>query len=227
MDSIWQSAAEVKRGIPMKTTRMIYIQLFFFALIIFTTGCAKLDKSYPERKYYVFDVTPNVSASVPIPNSVLKIRRFRVSPAYHGNGFVYRISSDGYESDFYNQFFKSPSSLITQVVYKWASKSSPFEYVVEAPSEVTPDFILDGVINAIYGDYSASGSPKAILRIQIFLLIEVAAKREIVFSKTYREETDISSKSPTALMNGWNAALKAILTDLGSDLRKLNLTASN
>jgi len=211
----------------MKTTRMIYIQLFFFALIIFTMGCAKLDKSYPERKYYVFDVTPNVSASVPIPNSVLKIRRFRVSPAYHGNGFVYRISSDGYESDFYNQFFKSPSSLITQVVYKWASRSSPFEYVVEAPSEVTPDFILDGVINAIYGDYSASGSPKAILRIQIFLVKEVGAKREIVFSKTYREETDISSKSPTALMNGWNAALKAILTDLGSDLRKLNLTASN
>jgi len=211
----------------MKTTRMIYIQLFFFALIIFTMGCAKLDKSYPERKYYVFDVTPNVSASVPIPNSVLKIRRFRVSPAYHGNGFVYRISSDGYESDFYNQFFKSPSSLITQVVYKWASRSSPFEYVVEAPSEVTPDFILDGVINAIYGDYSASGSPKAISRIQIFLVKEVGAKREIVFSKTYREETDINSKSPTALMNGWNAALKAILTDLGSDLRKLNLTASN
>jgi len=210
----------------MKATRMIYIQLFFFALIISTTGCAKLDKSYPERKYYVFDVTPNVSASVPTTNSVLEIRRFSVSPAYHGNEFVYRISSDGYESDFYNQFFKSPSSLVTQVVYKWVSKFSPFEYVVEAPSEVTPDFILDGVVNAIYGDYSVSGSPKAILGIQIFLLKEVEAKREIVFSKTYREETDISSKSPTALMNGWNAALKAILTDLGSDLRKLNLTAS-
>lgn len=227
MDSIWQSAAEVKRGIPMKTTRMIYIQLFFFALIISTTGCAKLDKSYPERKYYVFDVTPNVSASVPIPNSVLKIRRFRVSPAYHGNEFVYRISSDGYESDFYNQFFKSPSSLITQVVYKWASRSSPFEYVVEAPSEVTPDFILDGVVNAIYGDYSASGSPKAILRIQIFLLIEVAAKREIVFSKTYREEIDINSKAPNDLVAGWDEALTNIMTDFEVDLGKVNLTSSN
>jgi len=211
----------------MNITYTRYFYFFIFISFLTTLGCAKLDKSYPERRYYVFNVVPETNSYTPNNLSVLEIHRFRVSPAYQGNQFVYRISSDGYESDFYNQFFKSPSSLVTQVVYKWVSKSSPFEYVVEAPSEVTPDFILDGVVNAIYGDYSVSGSPKAILRIQIFLLKEVGAKREIVFSKTYREETDISSKSPTALMNGWNAALKAILTDLGSDLRKLNLTASN
>lgn len=190
-------------------------------------GCVNLEKNYPERKYYIFNVTPEVNQYPTNIGSVLEVRRFRVSSAYHGNEFVYRISKDGYKSDFYNQFFRSPASLITEVVHKWLSNSSPFEYVVGVPSDVQPDYILDGLVNAIFGDYIESASPKAVIRIQFFMINRGSTESEIVFTKSYSESIDISSNSPTALMNGWNAALKAILTDLGSDLRKLNLTASN
>ncbi|MFQ5786675.1 MAG: ABC-type transport auxiliary lipoprotein family protein [Thermodesulfobacteriota bacterium] len=202
----------------MNITYTRYFYFFIFIFFLTTLGCAKLDKSYPERKFYVFNVIPETKSYTQNNHSVLEIRRFRVSPAYHGNQFVYRISSDGYESDFYNQFFRSPASLITQVVYKWLSKSSPFQYVVEAPSDVQPDYVLDGFVNAIYGDYNVAGSPKAVLTMQFFLIKEVSADNEIVFSKTYRQEVDIVSKSPSALVNGWNEALKHILTDFESDI---------
>ncbi|HEX9665817.1 MAG TPA: ABC-type transport auxiliary lipoprotein family protein [Thermodesulfobacteriota bacterium] len=203
-----------------------YIWLIVFNLLILNLGCVGLQKNYPERKYYVFDVTPSNNYNESSKHSVLEIRNFRVSPAYYGNEFVYRVSGDGYESDFYNQFFKSPASLITQEAFKWFSQASAFKYVVVAPSEVPPDYILDGYINSIYGDYSDTGLPKAVLSAQLFLIKEDSGKNSIVFNKSYQKVVDITSQSPTALVNGWNEALNQTLTELESDLSKLNLEAS-
>jgi cholesterol transport system auxiliary component len=203
-----------------------YICLIFLYLLILNLGCVSLQKNYPERRYYVFDVTRSNNYKGSSKQVVLEIRNFRVSPAYYGNEFVYRVSADGYKSDFYNQFFKSPASLITQVAFRWFSQSNMFKYVVVAPSEVSGDYILNGYINSIYGDYTDEGSPKAVLAAQFFLFKEDSGKETIVFSKSYQKDIGIGSKSPTDLVNGWNEALYQTLTDLAGDLSQLNLEAS-
>jgi cholesterol transport system auxiliary component len=211
----------------MITKHYGYICLIFFCLLILNFGCVSLQKNYPERKYYVFDVTRLNNYNGSSKHAVLEIRNFRVSPAYYGNEFVYRVSGDGYESDFYNQFFKSPASLITQVVFKWFSQSNMFKYVVVAPSEIPGDYILNGYINSIYGDYSDAASPKAVLSTQFFLIKEDSGENSIVFSKSYQKDLGITSKSPTALVNGWNEALREVLIDFESDLTRLDLRSAN
>ena len=203
------------------------IFLIFIYLFILNLGCVGLQKNYPERKYYVFDVTSSGNYDASPKHAVLKIRNFRVSPAYTGHEFVYRVSPDGYESDFYNQFFKSPASLITQEVFGWFSQINMFDNVVVAPSEISGDYALSGYINSIYGDYTDDGSPKAVLALQFFLIKEDSGEDTIVFSKSYRKDVAINSKSPTALVNGWNEALEEVLIGLESELSRLDLRSDN
>jgi cholesterol transport system auxiliary component len=204
-----------------------YICLLFFYLLALNLGCVSLQKNYPERKYYVFDVRPPNNYNRSPLQAVLEIRNFRVSPAYNGHEFVYRVSGDGYESDFYNQFFKSPALLIAQEAFRWFSQINMFEYTVMAPSETTADYVLNGYVNSIYGDYIDGVSPKAVLAMQFFLIKEDFGKDTIVFSKSYDKDVGIASKSPTALVNGWNEALREVLVDLESDLTRLDLRSAN
>jgi cholesterol transport system auxiliary component len=204
-----------------------YIFVIFFYLLILNVGCVSLQKNYPERRYYVFDVAWSSNYDASPKHVVLKIRNFHVSPAYTGHEFVYRVSPDGYESDFYNQFFKSPASLITQVVYGWFSRVDMFDHVVVAPSEISPDYVLSGYINSIYGDYIDEGSPRAVLALQFFLIKEDSGEDTIVFSRSYQKDVGITSKSPTALVNGWNEALREVLTDFERDLSRLDLKPAN
>jgi hypothetical protein len=203
-----------------------YICLLFFYLLALNLGCVSLQKNYPERKYYVFDVRPPNNYNHSPLQAVLEIRNFRVSPAYDGHEFVYRVSADGYKSDFYNQFFKSPASLIAQEAFRWFSQINMFEYTVVAPSETAGDYVLSGYVNSIYGDYADERSPKAVLALQFFLIKEVSGKDVLVFSKNYEKDVGISSRSPTALVNGWNDALREVLVDLESDIARLDLRSA-
>lgn len=204
-----------------------YICLIFFYLLVLNLGCVSLQKNYPERRYYVFDVKPANNYNRSPQHAVLEIRNFRVSPAYNGHAFVYRVSPDGYESDFYNQFFKSPALLIGQEVFGWFSQIKMFEYTVIAPSETPADYVLNGYVNSIYGDYTDEGSPKAVLALQFFLLKEDSGEDTIVFSKSYYKDVGITSRSPTALVDGWNDALREVLIDLEGDLTRLDLRSAN
>jgi cholesterol transport system auxiliary component len=203
-----------------------YVFVIFFYILILILGCVGLQKTYPERRYYVFDVTSSGNYDASPKHAVLKIRNFRISPAYTGHEFVYRVSADGYESDFYNQFFKSPDSLMTQEVFGWFSQINMFDHVVVAPSEIPGDYALSGYINSIYGDYTVDGSPKAVLALEFFLIKVDSGEDTILFSRSYRKDVEITAKAPTALVNGWNEALRDVLIELENDLSRLDLTST-
>jgi cholesterol transport system auxiliary component len=101
-----------------------------------------------------------------------------------------------------------------------------FDHVVVAPSEIPADYALSGYINSIYGDYIDNGSPKAVLALQFFLIKEDSGEDTIVFSRSYRKNVGITSTSPTALVNGWNEALREVLMDLENDLSRLDLKSA-
>jgi Protein of unknown function (DUF330). len=155
----------------------------------------------------------------------LGISRFKISPSFDGREFIYRTGDLGYESDFYNQFFRAPESLITEEVRKWLSQSGLFKYVVDSTSNVEPNYILEGNVNDLYGDFRTSNTPKAVLEIQFFLIDETSTNPEIIFQNNYRREVVLSVSSPEALVNGWNEALQQILTALEEDLKKADFKA--
>ena len=201
--------------------------LFLFSswvlLFLTLTGCATLEKNYPERNYYIFNISNEDKNLTPISGGVLEVRRFEISPSFSSREFVYRDGDLSYKSDFYNQFFRTPASLITNEVSKWLSESGQFKYVVDSSNNVEANYILEGNVSELYGDFRTPNTLKAVMGIQFFLIEETSTSPQIVFQNNYRREVVLSSNTPEELVKGWNEALEQILTALAGDLKNVDL----
>ncbi len=189
-------------------------------------GCVGVEKSYPDKRYFVLDAPANPTPSNPSANETLQISNIRVSPRYADKGFVYRTSEAGYESDFYNQFLVSPASLITEEVRKGLTGSQVFKYVIGASNQSQPSYVLEGTVNALYGDFRNPNSPGAVLEMEFFLTSEIPGKPGILMQKRYVKSVPLTGRTPDALIKGWNQALEEILTALVEDLRAVSLKDS-
>jgi cholesterol transport system auxiliary component len=197
---------------------LLFIGIFvLFPLLI---GCLNLERSYPEKRYFILDVSRDEDISSPDTGTVLKVRRFRISSRYEGRGFVYRLAGLNYESDFYNEFFIPPASLLTDEIHQWMAGSGLFQYVVNPSSHLAPTHFLEGAVTALYGDYGVSTAPKAILEMQFFLLQETSADPKIIYQSKYRKEEPLKGNTPDALVKSWNKALGQILTEFETDLKE-------
>ncbi|MGE3978109.1 MAG: ABC-type transport auxiliary lipoprotein family protein [Nitrospira sp.] len=178
-----------------------------------------LDRSYPEKHSYILEAAHPSETHASIPGTVLKVRKFRVSPAFEGKELVYRASDARYEGDFYNEWFVPPNAMITQQVVNWLTKSSLFQYVMDSSGPLPATHTLEGTLTALYGDYRATPA-KAVLAVQFFLLHEVSAQAEVLWHQEYRNEVDVMEQQPEALVKGWNSALQLILSELDEDLTR-------
>jgi cholesterol transport system auxiliary component len=194
-----------------------------FMLLALASGCVGIEKSYPDKRYFVLEVNRNVNPSNPPGNGVLQIATVRVSPRYEDKGFVYRTSGSGYESDFYNQFLVSPAALLGEELRKGLAQSQIFRHVINASSQLEPTHVLEGVVDALYGDFRDPGAPKAVLEMEFFLRKESPSKAEIVAARRYAKSVAVNGRSPEALVKGWNEALDAILASLLADLKSATL----
>jgi ABC-type uncharacterized transport system auxiliary subunit len=82
-----------------------------------------------------------------------------------------------------------------------------------------PNYVLEGSVNALYGDFRNLNKPAAVLEIEFFLHNEDSANPGIVLQKRYIKTVPLSGRSPEALIKGWSQALESILADLNTDLQ--------
>jgi cholesterol transport system auxiliary component len=192
---------------------------FVLALLSLCAACVGIERSYPDKRYFVLEVSANPSSANPTANETLEVSNIRVSPRYADRSFVYRTSEAGYESDFYNQFLIAPASLITEEVRKGLIETQTFKHVIGAASQSQPNYVLEGAVNALYGDFRNADSPRAVLEMEFFLTSEIPAKPGILLQKRYAKSIPLSSRTPEALVKGWNQSLEEILTSLAADLK--------
>lgn len=191
-------------------------------LLILCCGCVSLERSYPEKRYFVIAVSESADRSSTAGNRILSVSNLRISPRYADKNFVYRISEAGYEADFYNQFLSSPDLMIGEEVRKGLMASQVFKYVVGPSNQLQPNYVLEGSINALYGDFRNAKMPAAFLEIEFFVHNEDAANPGIVMQKRYMKSMPLSERSPEALVKGWNDALNEIIGSLLADLKAVN-----
>lgn len=189
------------------------------AVLVFG-GCVSLSKSYPEKRYFALEAVRQGQTFASVRGTILQIRKLRASPAFEGKELVYRTTDARYEGDFYNEWFVPPNAMLTQQVMNWLTTAGLFQYVMDSSGPLPATYILEGTVTALYGDYRATPA-KAVLGLQFFLLHEPSSLHaEIMWHREYRKEVDVTERSPEALVNGWNAALQLILTDLDVDLER-------
>lgn len=200
-----------------------HIRSCVLVVLALASGCVGLEKNYPDKRYFVLEVNRNANPSNPSGNGVLQVANIRVSPRYEDKGFVYRTSGSGYESDFYNQFLVSPAALLSEELRKGLAQAQIFRHVINASSQLEPTHVLEGVVDALYGDFRDSGAPKAVLEMEFFLRKESASKAEIIADKRYVKAVAVNGRTPEALVRGWNEALNEIVAMLIADLKSVAL----
>ena len=192
-------------------------------LVIFCSGCVSLEQKYPDKRYFVIEIPSAGQASPAQGDRVLLVSNLHISPRYAGTGFVYRTSETAYESDFYNQFLSSPGTMISEEVRKGLAAASGFRYIIGPASELTANYVLEGSVNALYGDFRNLNAPAAVLEIEFFLRKENSSNPGIALHKRYEKSVAIGQRTPDALAKGWDQALEAIVANLVADLDNAKL----
>jgi len=192
----------------------------FLVLAVLATACPNVSKPYPERTYFLFEISNPSTTMTMVQGATLDVNRFSISPTSEGREFIYRKTDLEYQTDFYNQFFRPPNNIMTEVVREWINQTGLFEDVLTPVTQAIANYTIEGNIVELYGDYRNEASAKAVLKIQFFFLdtSEDAPDPTILLSKTYTSEQPIGTASPQNLMNGWNKALETILTEFIGDL---------
>ena len=195
--------------------------------LLVLSGCVSLAKSFPDKHYYALEVTRNGQPGVPVPGAVLDVRGLFVSPRFEGKELVYRTGDTRYESDFYNEWFVSPSAMLTQQIQDWLRQARLFEHVVVTPSYMDATHILEGTVTALYGDYRQQGGQKAVVGMHIVLIEDTSTRTAMVFQRDYQQMVELTETSPDELTRGWNQGLQQIFIALEDDLRRVDLKANN
>ena len=190
-------------------------------LLVWPAGCVSLERSYPEKRYFVVELGENTQRSNPAGDKTVMVSGLRISPRYADKSFVYRTSESGYEGDFYNQFLISPDTMLSEELRRGLAASPAFKYVVGPSSPLQPNYVLEGSVNALYGDFRNLDKPVAVLEIEFFLHNEDNTNPGIILQKRYVKTVPLSGRSPEALVKGWSQALGSILTDLKTDLEQI------
>ena len=185
------------------------------------TGCLNLNKTYPEKRSYVLDVGTPQEATTSNSTMVLKIGQFRVSPLFAGRAMVYRTADLQYESDFYNEWFVTPRSLVTQQLHNWLTQSGTFQVVILGTNHIEPTHLLEGTVTEFYGDFR--GSPRAILGIELHLL-DGQNERQLLLRRTYHQDVPLTDRSSDALAHGLTEALRTVLVAVTKDIGDLATT---
>ena len=183
------------------------------------SGCVNLERSYPDKRFYVLEVRPPATTGAPMNDEILQVSPLRISPRYQDRSFVYRISDSGFEADYYNQFIAPPAGLISEEIRKSLTGAQLFKHVISASSSQAPSYVLEGTVNGIYGDFSNSNAPAAIIDLEFFLTSDLPSKPGILLQKRYVQSVPVSSRSPEALVKSWDRALEEILAALAADIR--------
>jgi cholesterol transport system auxiliary component len=179
------------------------------------TGCFDLKKSYPEKRSFVLDVGAPDQGTASHGSLVLKIHKFRVSPLFAGRAMVYRVADLQYESDFYDEWFVAPATLVTQQVYNWLSESESFQLVGLGMNHAEPTHLLEGTVTEFYGDFREV--PRAVLGLELHLF-DAGNERQSALRRTYHREVPLGERSSEALARGLTEALRMVLVDIAKDL---------
>ena len=194
--------------------------LFLIVLIfIFTSSCGQFRRKYPARNFYTLEVS-QLENRESTGKEYLEIVKVRLNPEYYHQDFNYKISSNQFQNDFYNEFYKPVEVIVFAELYKWLSNAGIFKQVVPPNSIIDAKYYLYANIVDIYADFSGA-SPKAVLNMQFFLVDESETIPKLVYTNVYSQQLTLSDALPNTIVNGWNEALKNIFTSFQNDLSSL------
>lgn len=197
----------------------ILMQTALLTLIstVLLTGCITSSNVYPDKNFYVLEVSRDIQPFEKISDLTVEVRGFSSPSLKSGNEFVYRYPDGEYKSDYYNVFFVKPARMVTEQTNNWISNSGLFSSVVNPENAYDTGLIIEGNIAKLYADFSGNGT-LSVMEIKFFINKIKKGKYITVFNKSYEKEVKVDNRSPETIVKGWNTALEQILSEFEKDI---------
>jgi cholesterol transport system auxiliary component len=176
------------------------------------------------REYYIIEAVRNAGPAEAKSDESLEIRRFNISTAFASRNLIYRLGEYQYEPDYYRQFLIAPAIMITEETRHWLAGSGLFKLVLPSGSQITPTYTLQGIVTALYGDFTDKAAPTAVVRIRFFLMQHKDGSDTVVFSQAYRTASPLPDRTGRSLIDAFSKDMAEMLTQLEADLAKFLAT---
>lgn len=183
------------------------------------TGCTRPP---PLKGTYVLEpaLPPPVAKTQP---GLLRVGTITVGAPYRGRSFVVRETDLKFETDYYHEFLVAPGANISEATARALAAAKVFASVAPQGVVVDPDWLLDGFVDALYGDARSAGKPIAVLTITYFLRRASGDAGVPVWSRTYERRVPFTPGDASTYVTALNNALGEILAELARDLSALPL----
>jgi cholesterol transport system auxiliary component len=193
------------------------------ALMVSLAGCGLATRPATVKQTYLLDPRPPAKATAPAHQASLKVGSIAVGTSYRGRSFVYREDDLRYESDFYNEFFVSPSAMFTSDAANALAAAGIFREVLPASANALGDFVLEGLVGELYGDYRDAAKPAAVMSAKFFLIDNRGLGGVPIWQTELQQRVAMTSRSPDALAAAYTKAWTAMLADLARELASAKL----
>lgn len=194
--------------------------------VIVVSGCTSIvSRPAPVKATFLLDPPLPEALGTPAKPLVLRVGAINVAAPFRGKNLVYRRSELGYESDYYDEFFVPPSTMLADGIAKGLAAARVFERVVPSgASGHEGDLLLEGFVSELYGD-ARGASQAAVLRVTFYLSSLQALGSAPLWSRDYAQRVSVDGGSADALAQALNRAVGGVLRELARDLAAADLTA--
>jgi ABC-type uncharacterized transport system auxiliary subunit len=178
-------------------------------------GCNPLSRPAPIKSTFLLAAPALQPVAQPKPGS-LRVGSINVAAPFRGRNFVYRESELKYVNDFYTEFLVPPASMIGEATARALDRAHVFERVALPGAPSNADYVLDGFVEALYGDTRNAAKPTAEMTITYYL--SRADEASPFWSKEYRKSVALSSSTPDQFATALSSAFGEIVAELARDL---------
>ena len=196
----------------------------FAAMLGVLAACSLTRPATVKQTYLLQAQPPAQAASTPRPGT-LKVGTIAVAVQFRGKGLVYRETDLKYEADFYNEFFVAPSAMLTESAGAWLAAARVFDDVLPSSANANGDYVLEGFVSQLYGDYRDAAKPAAVLSAKFFLIDNRSVSGVPVWQTELTQTVALADRGPDQLAAALSSAWAAILNDLARQLAAAQLPA--
>lgn len=200
--------------LKIQVTRNSHLMKFATLAFIITVLSACSLPTRPSLETSSWMVAPERIGTPYKPRSDLWLKMGSVTTTspFDGKSFVYRLSDQRYEKDFYNVYSVLPNEMIGSATRQWLNNAQIFSMTVGQGNSFFPYYILQTSVEEFYGDYRVR--PEAVVTVEFFLTATDPKKRNPVIGKNrYTKRIALADNSPQALASGQQEALAQILKE--------------
>jgi uncharacterized lipoprotein YmbA len=173
------------------------------------------------RQTFAFTAPEKMAPTNVATARVLGIRKLEIAAPFEGRPLVYRTGDYSYVRDPYAAFLDTPAESLLVTIRGWLRDDASFSAVIEPGSSLKPNTLAEIEVTRLYGDFSQSQRPVAVLTMRFrFFDAPNALPGKVLMEREYTQTIPLKSATPAALMEGWNQALTEVLKQVISDFRK-------